>query len=305
MDNPPRKASIRAMIRSAVFSLTIAAALIGCQQDKEHPNWDKSSPKTIGASDSSKSAPSGSTEERLARVERKLDKITEFLKQAVPPKLDESATYAVPIDPADPQVGPADAKVTIVEAYEFMCPYCAMVAPTVDQLVAEYPKDVRVVSKYFVIHGEPAMPAGQGACAAQKQGKYNQYQQALWKKSWPQPGQPPNKDALAPEAVVALATELGMDAGKFKADMDGDCKEWLSRSMRTLQQFGANGTPSFYVNGRFTQAGNPAGFKRIIDEEIKKADDAIKGGVKQSDYYQNVVVGKGEKEAKMVSPFDE
>ena len=47
----------------------------------------------------------------------------------------------------------------------------AMVAPTVDQLLAEYPKDVRVVAKYFVIYGEPAMPSGQGACAAQKQGK--------------------------------------------------------------------------------------------------------------------------------------
>ena len=305
MDNLTGKASIRAMLRSAVLSLTVAASLLGCQQDSKNPDWDKSGPKTMPGDSSSAKAPSGSVEDRLARVERKLDKITDFLKQAVPPKLDESATYAVPIDPADPVVGPADAKVTIVEAYEFLCPYCAMVAPTVDQLLAEYPKDVRVVAKYFVIHGEPAMPSGQGACAAQKQGKYQQFQAALWKKSWPAPNQPPVKEALTADAVIALAGELGMDPAKFKADMEGDCKEWLSRSMRTLQQFGANGTPSFYVNGRFTQAGNPAGFKRIIDEEIKKADQAIKGGIKQADYYDKVVVGKGEKEAKMVSPFDE
>lgn len=307
MDIAAGKASIRAMLRSAVLSLTVAAAalsLAGCQEDKSNPNWDKSGPKTIGANTSTK-APSGSVEDRLARVERKLDKITEFLKQAVPPKLDESATYAVPIDPADPVMGPADAKVTIVEAYEFLCPYCAMVAPTVDQLLAEYPKDVRVVAKYFVIHGEPAMPSGQAACASHKQGKYKEFQAALWKKSWPNPGQPAVKEALTTEGVTALAGELGMDTAKFKADMDGDCKEWLGRSMRTLQQFGAGGTPSFYVNGRFTQAGNPAGFKRIIDEEIKKADEAIKGGIKQADYYEKVVVGKGEKEAKMVSPFDE
>jgi protein-disulfide isomerase len=300
MDIVAGKASIRAMLRSAVLSVTIAAtalSLAGCQQDKA----DKDKAKGKGNAE----APSGDVEERLARMERKLEKITDFLKQAVPPKLDESATYAVPIDPADPVMGPADAKVTIVEAYEFLCPYCAMVAPTVDQLLAEYPKDVRVVAKYFVIHGEPAMPSGQAACASHKQGKYPEFQAALWKKSWPAQGQPPNKEALTAEGVLALAGELGMDPAKFKADMDGDCKEWLGRSMRTLQQFGAGGTPSFYVNGRFTQAGNAAGFKRIIDEEIKKADEAIKGGIKQADYYEKVVVGKGEKEAKMVSPFDE
>ncbi len=305
MDNPAEKASIRAMIRSAVVALTLSAALIGCQQDKQNPNWDKTGPQTVGASHTPK-APSGSVEDRLARVERKLEKITDFLKQAVPPKLDESATYGIPVDKLDPVVGPADAKVTIVEAYEFLCPYCAMVAPTIDQLLAEYPKDVRVAYKYFLIHGEPAMPSGQAACAAQKQGKYKEYEAALWKRSWPNPGGgPANKDALTAEAVVALAGELGMDPSKFKADMDGECKEWVSRSMRTLQQFGAGGTPSFYVNGRFVQAGNPAAFKRVIDEEIKKADEAIKGGIKQADYYEKVVVGKGEKEAKMVSPFDE
>lgn len=305
MDNPARKVSIRAMIRSAVVALTLTAALLGCQQDKQNPNWDKTGPQTMGAASTPK-APSGSVEDRLARVERKLEKITDFLKQAVPPKLDESATYGIPVDKMDPVVGPADAKVTIVEAYEFLCPYCAMVAPTIDQLLAEYPKDVRVAYKYFLIHGEPAMPSGQAACAAQKQGKYKEYETALWKRSWPNPGGgPANKDALTAEAVVALAGELGMDPSKFKADMDGECKEWVSRSMRTLQQFGAGGTPSFYVNGRFVQAGNPAAFKRVIDEEIKKADEAIKGGIKQADYYEKVVVGKGEKEAKMVSPFDE
>jgi protein-disulfide isomerase len=176
-----------------------------------------------------------------------------------------------------------------------------MVAPTMDQLLAEYPKDVRVVSKYFVIHGEPAMPSGQGACAAGKQGKYDEYQKAVWKKVWPSP-QSPNRDAASLESITAVAGELGLDQAKFKADLEGDCKEWLSRSARTLQQFGAGGTPSFYVNGRFVQAGNAAAFKRVIDEEIKRVDES---GVKPADYYEKVVIGQGEKEARMVSPFDE
>lgn len=302
------------MLRFAALSLIATVALAGCEQDSKAPNWKKPDLVAEKAPPDQKikkpepapeqqlpPAPAGSVEERLQKLERKVDKITTFLRSAVQPKLDDTVAYAIPIDPSDPTIGPKNAKVTIVEAYEFLCPYCAMVAPTIDQLVAEYPKDVRVVSKYFVIHGEPAMPSGQAACAAGKQGKYDEYQKALWKKSWPTPNQP-NRDALTAEAVVALAGELGMNTTKFKADMDGDCKEWLGRSMRTLQQFGAGGTPSFYVNGRFTQAGNPASFKRIIDEEIKKVDAS---GVPAAEYYEKVVVGQGEPEARMVSPFDE
>lgn len=302
------------MLRFVALSLISTVALAGCEQDSKAPNWKVPEPvaqkaqdlpakvkQPTPAAEDLPPAPAGSVEERLQRLERKVDKITTFLRSAVQPKLDESVAYAIPVDPSDPVVGPKDAKVTIVEAYEFLCPYCAMVAPTMDQLVAEYPKDVRVVSKYMLIHGEPAMPSGQAACAAAKQGKYDAYQKALWKKSWPTPNQP-NRDALTADAVVALAGELGLDAAKFKADMDGECKEWLGRSMRTLQQFGAGGTPSFYVNGRFTQAGNAASFKRIIDEEIKKVDAS---GVAAKDYYEKVVIGQGEKEARMVSPFDE
>ena len=78
--------------------------------------------------------------------------------------------------------------------------------------------------------------------------------------------------------------------------------EMLSRSSQTLEKFGTSGTPSFYVNGRFAGGQDFAAFKKMIDEEIKKADAS---GVKPADYYDKVVVGKGEQQAKMISPFDE
>jgi protein-disulfide isomerase len=296
---------MRAMLRFVAISLIAATALAGCEDDSKDPNWKRPTVKTGTAPaktiEDRSPAPVGSVEERVARLERRMEKVTTFLKGAVRPQLDDTVAYAIPVDPSDPVVGPKDAKVTIIEAYEFLCPYCAMVAPTMDQLVADYPKDVRVVAKYFLIHGEPAMPSGQAACAANKQGKYDLYQKELWKRSWPSP-QEPNHAILTAEGVTALAKELGLDAAKFRADMDGECKEWVTRSMRTLQQFGAGGTPSFYVNGRFVQAGNPSVFKRIVDEEIKKVEES---GIKPADYYEKVVIGQGEKQAKMVSPFDE
>src|SRR5690349_4652217 len=59
---------------------------------------------------------------RVDRLEQRLGKVVAFLKQAVRPEVDASQVYAVPIDPSDPSLGPSDAAVTMIEAFEFYCP---------------------------------------------------------------------------------------------------------------------------------------------------------------------------------------
>ncbi len=289
------------MKRTIAIALTAAALVAGCQQDK--PQW--SGKATAGQGAGPTVVASGDPDARLARLEKKLDKITAFLKTAVRPELDTKPTYAVPVDPLDPVIGPKDAKVTIVEAYEFLCPYCNMIAPTMEKIVEAYPNDVRVVSKYLVIHGPPALPSGLAMCAAGMQGKAKEMQKALWGSIWASPQQA-DRDKATADNVTALAGTIGVDPAKLKTDMDGpDCQGWLTRSSQTLEKFGTTGTPSFYVNGRFAGGQDYAAFKKMVDEEIKKADAAIAGGVKQGDYYDKVVVGKGEQQAKMISPFDD
>lgn len=289
------------MNRTIALALSAVALAAGCQQDK--PAWSGKEGQAERPTGSIPAA-SGDVEARLARVEKKLDKITGFLKQAVRPELDTKPTYAVPVDPLDPVIGPKDAKVTIVEAYEFLCPYCNMVAPTMEKILEAYPNDVRIVPKYLVIHGPPALPSGLAMCAAGKQGKAREMQKALWSAMWPSPQQP-DRDKGSIDSVVELAGTLGMDTAKLRADIDGECQQWLQRSQQTLEKFGTSGTPSFYVNGKFAGGQDFNAFKRMIDEEIKKADAAIAGGVKKSDYYDKVVVGKGEPQAVMISPFDD
>jgi protein-disulfide isomerase len=240
-------------------------------------------------------------DDRLARVEARLDKLVAFLKQAVRPELDTSLTYAIPIDPADPVLGPATAKVTVVEAYEYLCPYCAMVAPTVEKVRARYPKDVRVVSKYFLIHGEPAVPAGLGACAAAKQGaaRFAAYQQAVWATIWPEMSKPALREHATADEIEKLAKGSGLDVARFKKDVAGaDCQAWIERTGQVMQRFGVSGTPSFYVNGRAVDGDKLDG--AIVD--ALAAVDA--SGVAPARYYQDVVLKTGAPEAHMISPFE-
>ena len=95
-----------------------------------------------------------------------------------------------------------------------------------------------------------------------------------------------------------LAQELGLDMMQFGADMTGEgCMDWLRNGYRSLSDLGVNGTPAFYVNGRFVSGAQPFSiFKALIDQELAKANKVISSGTSVADYYKSEVVDKGRKE---------
>jgi protein-disulfide isomerase len=206
------------------------------------------------------------------------------------PRPDASATYSVPVE-GNPYSGAADAKVTIVKGFEFACPFCMRVVPTLDQIKKEYGKDVRIVYKNFIVHPSSATIPALASCAAHNQGKYDQMAKLIWEK-----GFKANRN-LGKDNMLALAKEVGLDMNKFQADMDGAaCKKKVRQDQAELQKVGTTGTPAFYINGRFLSGARPfEQFKAIIDEELKKADQRIKAGTPAAKYYQEWVVGKGKK----------
>ena len=230
---------------------------------------------------------------RLERLERRVDKIIEILEQALPPaEPDPAETYSVPIGEVDPIEGPANARITVIEGFEFLCPYCAMVHPTVEALLAKYPRDVRVVAKYMVIHGAQAMPPAQAACAANKQGKYSEMKAALWAKAFRiEDGRPVHQDAITFEVAQELASSLKLDGARFATDFASkDCKMWAAGGDRAMSAVGATGTPTFFVNGRYVNGAVPLEtLDEVVQEELGKADHAIAAGVRPEDYYTSVV----------------
>jgi predicted DsbA family dithiol-disulfide isomerase len=155
------------------------------------------------------------------------------------------------------------------------------------------------VFKHFVVHPQIAMTPALATCAAGMQGKFWEFEHAVWNSAWDIQAGPRMKDPqlLNEDNMVKLATDMKLNVDKFKTDMKGDkCKNDVNGGMTTLSKLGVRGTPAFFINGRYLSGAQPIdAFKSVIDEEIKKADEAIKAGTKPSDYYQTAVVEKGKK----------
>ena len=112
-----------------------------------------------------------------------------------------------------------------------------------------------------------AKPAALAALAAHKQGKFWEMHDALFEKAASERG------ALGKEGVFTeLATQLSLDVAKFEADMkDPELAKMVAEDQKVAQQFGAGGTPAFFVNGRFLSGAQPfSAFKTVIDEELGK-----------------------------------
>lgn len=217
-----------------------------------------------------------------------------------PPEPDRDKTYAMPVD-GNPFHGPADAKVTIVKGYEYACFYCDKVRSTMEEIVKKYGADVRIVYKQFVVHPQAATAPALAACAAHKQGRFEQMDKLLWEKVFAaknfdkdQGAQRCWEAAEGCPVVVGLAQELQLNIDKFKADMRGDCQEYIQRDQAALRALGMSGTPGFFINGRWISGAQQIGtFVGVIDEELKKANERIAGGTSQASYYQTWVVEKG------------
>lgn len=244
-------------------------------------------------------AQSTGVEEKLDEITQRLDRIEKAVREGAgaaraqrpqrPRGPDPSKVYAVPVDNA-PAKGAENAKVTVVKAFEFACPFCERARPTMDQILKEYGDDVRIVYKHYIVHPGSATIPAQAACAGAKQGKFGEMEALIWDKAFKA-----GRD-LSQEKMEALAQEAGLDMSRFKADMEGECKELVQKDHAEMAKVGVTGTPGFFVNGRFVRGAQPFPvFKQLIDEELKKANERIEKGTPAAKYYEEWVVKKGEK----------
>ena len=165
------------------------------------------------------------------------------------------------------------------------------VSSTLDELKKQYGNDIRIAWKHFIVHPQVATTAAMATCAAANQNKFFELEHMIWEKSWEGGRLNDPAQALGEATMVKYATDLKLDLAKFKADMASDaCKDKISKDQQQMAAVGTRGTPAFYINGRFLSGAQPIDrFKAVIDEEMKKAEDAIKAGKKPDEYYSGIV----------------
>ena len=215
-------------------------------------------------------------------------------------KEDTKTVFKVPVGQS-PVLGSPNALVTIVEFSDFQCPYCKRTEEQLKKIRDTYGDKVRFVWKEeplpFHPRAEPAAELGRAARAEKGDKGWWAAHDAMFD------SQPKLDDA----DLEAVAVKIGIDKGKaMDAIKTHKYKKEIDADSELADDLQASGTPHFFINGRRLVGAQPfEKFQKIIDEEIKHAQDVLAKGVSPAKLYEELVKdGKGapEPEKKAVPP---
>jgi protein-disulfide isomerase len=176
---------------------------------------------------------------------------------------DEVLTEALVLrDPEIPVAGNADGDISIVEYFDYNCPYCRKVEPELQQVVHDDGK-VRMIWKDWPILGPTSIIATRMALASKYQNKYVQAHEALIGVS----------SKLTEPRIRELLAGAGIDVDRCTRDLATNAKAIdaiLKRNDDQATAFGFKGTPAFIV-GKFRVPGvlTMAEFEQVIADARK------------------------------------
>jgi protein-disulfide isomerase len=162
-------------------------------------------------------------------------------------------------DPGSPVGGHPEGSVTIVEFFDYRCPYCKAVAPRLARLL-EQDRDIRFVYKEWPILGPASEYAANVALAAwkQDQSKYEAFHTALMTV----------KGQLTEDTVLQTARELGLDVDRLRSDMRSpEIVAIIDRNMALARSLGITGTPTFVIGDTLVPgAASLAQLKALVEQ---------------------------------------
>lgn len=160
----------------------------------------------------------------------------------------------------DPSIGPADAKLTIVEFLDYQCPFCNQVSSTVREAAAAYGDKVRFIIRDFPVQElhPDAVAGAEAAGCAQAQGKYWPMHDRLFAL----------KGAMARADLDRAAQQSGLDMAVYSACMDLHARiDEIQDDLAAGLAAGVRGTPTFYFNGQPVEGAIP---RDAFDALIKR-----------------------------------
>ncbi len=211
------------------------------------------------------------------------------------PRPVDKTVYKVTFDAKkDPVKGDLNkALVTMVLFSDFQCPFCSRLNPTLDKVLETYGDKVALVFKQNPLpFHKNAQGAAEAALCAHRQGKFWEMHDKMFA----------NQRALTLDNLTAYAQEVGvknMDAWKKCMESHAP-KAQIEADQELAGKVTARGTPNTFVNGRKMTGAKPfEEFKKLIDEELKKAQAIADKGTPVNQVYAEII-----KNGKLFEPLD-
>ena len=154
-----------------------------------------------------------------------------------------------------PFVGNPDAKITMVEFFDFSCGYCIRLAPHLEKAIANNP-DVKFIFKPLTFLGAMSVYKAKAALAANKQGKFLEfYSKAM------------EGDLNDEASIDAMAKEIGIDMNAYSNDMTSpEVQNALDEVSNLAQNVHVNGVPTLILNGKRVNTYDTKAIQDAIDE---------------------------------------
>ncbi len=147
-----------------------------------------------------------------------------------------------------PVKGAAAQDIVMIEFSDFQCPFCARASGTVAEFIEKHGDRVTLVFKHLplVSINPQSLPAARASWAAQQQGQFWEYHQALFE----------NQERLGESLYLEIAEDLNLDLEQFERDRQSEAAiAAVQTDLELADQLGLTGTPTFFINGEpFTGA---------------------------------------------------
>jgi protein-disulfide isomerase len=149
------------------------------------------------------------------------------------------------VRPYSPTLGPADARVTIVEFLDPECESCAAMHPIMKQVLKEFDGRVRLVVRYMPLHGN-SVYASSLLEAAREQNKYWELMDVIFARhpEWA------SHHAPRPDLLPTYAAKIGLDAQRLNTSAAAaEVAQRIAQDTSDGRALGAVRTPTIFVNG--------------------------------------------------------
>lgn len=159
--------------------------------------------------------------------------------------------------PSTPVSGNARGDVSIAVFFDYNCGYCRKSVPELNAVLKKDPS-IRVVYKEFPILGAQSLVAAKAALAANLQGKYLKFHNALFEAG-----------EIDDATIKSIAEKLGLNYAKLQKDMESKAvAEEIEKNYRLANSLEINGTPAYIVGNKLLPGAVDAeGLKQVIAAE--------------------------------------